>query len=131
MTIDHGPSRRSLLRACGAGVVLAALSPGRAMAGSVAGSTSLYARSRFAQLRKARFTLSGSGGSWPVTLEAINDLTGAAPAAEDAFVLKLAASAGPADGTYSLARPRFTATPLFVVSGDGGRTLHAIVNSTG
>lgn len=124
------PSRRTLLRTGIVGSALALLAPsGYAAAATTA---DLYTRSRFKRLVTARFTLSTATASWPVTLDGLSDLPGAPPGAANAFRLSFTPSRGtPPQGTYTLSRKGFTATPLFVVPGDPARGhLDAVVNRT-
>lgn len=93
---------------------------------------SLYGRSRFAPLLNAKFTLTGSTGSWLITLTQVSDIPQAAAGDAQSFGLTFRAStAGPPQGTYTLRRRGFTPTTLFVVPSDASRrTYQAIVNCT-
>jgi hypothetical protein len=123
------PSRRTLLRASALGVVAM---PFVSLESAAAGKAeNLYARPRFASLAGAKFTLVGSTGSWPITLTQVGDLPGAGAGDPARFGLTFqAATSGPPQGTYTLRRPGFTSTILFVVPSDATRrTYQAIVNS--
>jgi len=125
-----GTSRRTLVRAGALGVFATPfLSAWSALA---APSTDLYARTRFARLQSGAFTLVDATGSWSLTLTQVSDLPGAAAGDERRFGLTFRSTvAGPPQGSYTLRRPGFTATPLFVVPSDAGRrTYEAVVNRT-
>lgn len=120
-------SRRALLRAGALGVLAAPFVPTEFAA---AAATSLYSRSRFKKLVNAKFTLTGAGGTFTVTLARVSDLPGAAAGADNAFGLTFTTpQGGPAQGTYTIKRSGFTATQLFLVPSDAARHTHqAIVN---
>ena len=123
------PSRRTLLRASAFGVVAAPfISIGSATA---ARAENLYSRPRFVSLAGAKFTLVDATGSWSLTLTQVGDLPGTAAGDPARFGLTFqAAIAGPPQGTYTLRRPGFTSTILFVVPSDATRrTYQAVVNS--
>lgn len=123
-------SRRNLLRAGIVGTFLATLVP--AKHGAAATTTDLYSRLRFTRRMGATFKLSSGTQSWYVTLDAVADLSGAPSGAANAFRLTFRTNAaGPPQGTYTLRRTGFAATPLFVVPSDAARhNLHAVVNRT-
>ena len=123
-------SRRALVRSGAAGVVLAPFATGRAAA-AAAPPTGLYTRSRFAPLRGASFKLVSSVGSVPVTLAALFDLPSAESGDDRRFGLTFQCSTpGPPQGTYTLRRPGFASTPIFVVPSDADRrTLQVVVDS--
>lgn len=91
---------------------------------------SLYARTRFTPLRRARFAVSGPGVSTSMTLVAIDDLTGAAHDDPHQYQLTFRSSGrGPEQGTYTLQRRKFTPTSMFLVPTDDSRRRYlAVVN---
>jgi hypothetical protein len=121
-------SRRALLRACAFGVVVAPFASVRTA--FAAGTTNLYARSRFTPLRNKAFQLTGATGTWSMTLTLVSDLANAAPGDNNRFGLTFSSSAaGPQQGTHTLRRSGFTSMELFVVPSDSNRrTYQAIVN---
>lgn len=123
-------SRRSLLVSGIVGTALTVLIPGRSAAAATA--TELYSRSRFKRRVTSTFKLSSPTASWNVTLDAISDIQGVPKGAENAFGLRFSSSTGlPPQGTYTLVRSGFEATPLFVVPSDSARRHgYAIVNRT-
>jgi hypothetical protein len=92
----------------------------------------LYTRSRFARLRRARFTISGPGVRRTVVLKAVTDLPRDPTGASTGFRLTFrTTTVGPPQGTYTLRRRGFTATSLFLVPSDAQRrTYEAVVNRT-
>jgi hypothetical protein len=113
-------SRRTLLRASALGVILAPLVP--AWIAPADAATNLYTRSRFMRLRKKRFTLVDSTGRWRVTLVKVSG-------DDRCFNLTFrSTTAGPPQGTYTLKRPGFAATTLFVVPSPQRRTYQAVIN---
>ncbi len=132
-------SRRSVIGAGAAAIAAGALGVGGPLAdaGAVASAdptytsgAALYRRPRFAALRGKRFSITGGGKGFPVTLVEVADLDGAPAGAAEQFRLALAArSAVPAQGTYTLRRAGFTATSLFLVPDPAGGGLTAIINS--
>jgi hypothetical protein len=115
-------SRRSLLKAGALTVMLAPL--------TFVPTTNLYARSRFGPFLNQTFDVSDDVRSASMTLTRISDLAGGTPDDDDAFALTFRASAaGPPQGTYSLNRPGFARTLLFLVP-DGASllTYQAIIN---
>lgn len=123
-------SRRALVRGGAAGVVLAPFAAARAAAAAPS-TTGLYTRSRYAPLRGASFKLVNATGSVPVTLTTLFDLPSAEPGDDRRFGLTFHCSTtGPPQGTYTLRRPGFTSTLIFVVPSDADRrTLQVVVNS--
>lgn len=121
-------SRRALLWATGSGVLLAPL-----IAHPAAATTSSYSRSRFAPLLERRFSVRGGGQRWVMTLVNIDDLSHSTPGDDRCFALTLrASSSGPGQGTVTLRRRDFAATPLFIVPSDEARlTYQAVVNGVG
>lgn len=115
-------SRRDLLKAGALAVMLSPLvfSP----------ATNLYVRSRFTPLLNHPFDVSDAVGRASMTLAEISDLPGGVVDDEDAFALTFHASgAGQPQGTYTLARPGFATTQLFLVPNDASRlTYQAIIN---
>lgn len=122
-------SRRALVRSGAAGVVLAPFATARAAA--AASSTSLYTRARFTPLRGASFKLVGPTSSVAMTLATVFDLPSAEAGDDRRFGLTFqCAASGPPQGTYTLRRPGFTSTQVFVVPSDADRrTLQVVVNS--
>lgn len=125
-----GPSRRLLLGAGALGVLAAPFASIESAA--AARAENLYGRSRFTPLVNAKFTLVDVTGSWSMTLTQVSDIPQAAVGDIQRFGLTFRASAaGPPQGTYTLRRPGFTSTLLFVVPSDATRrTYQAVVNST-
>ena len=122
-------SRRALLRAGVVGLVAVPFT----WSGTAFGEgtrESRYSRSRFTPRLGSSFRLVDATGSWRVRLTAVGDLPNALPGDEDRFSLTLGrASAGPPQGTYTLQRPGFTPTLLFLVPSDAGcRTYQAVIN---
>lgn len=115
-------SRRNLLKAGALTLMLAPL--------TFAPVTNLYARSRFGPLLNRPFDVSDDLHSAAMTLALISDLPGALAEDDDAFALTFRASAaGPPQGTYTLKRPGFASTLLFLVPDDASRlTYQAIIN---
>lgn len=133
-------SRRSMLgvgaaalAASAFGVGAPALAPqtARAAGPTYSADAGLYRRDRFVALDGKRFSLTGGGKGYPMTLVEVADLDGAPGGAPDQFRLTLTArGAVPDQGTYTLRRPGFDATSLFVVSDPTRGGVTAIVNST-
>lgn len=115
-------SRRNLLKAGALTLMLAPL--------TFAPVTNLYARSRFTALLNHPFDISDAMHSASMTLTLISDLPGGVADDDDAFALTFRASAaGPPQGTYTLKRPGFATTSMFLVPDDASRlTYQAIVN---
>ncbi len=115
-------SRRNLLKAGALTLMLAPL--------TFAPATNLYARSRFGPFLNQPFDVSDDVHSASMTLTRISDLAGGVADDDDAFALTFRASnVGPPQGTYSLNRPQFATTPLFLVPDDASlRTYQAIIN---
>ena len=115
-------SRRNLLKAGALTVMLAPL--------VFAPTTNLYARSRFSPLLNHPFDVSDDVNRVSMTLTRVSDLLGGIVDDDDAFALTFRASAaGPPQGTYSLDRPGFARTHLFLVPDDATRqTYQAIIN---
>lgn len=136
MTDSARISRRGLLGAGAAGVVVGTLGPAPTASAADSrrkhrkkGKVNLYSRARFAQQRKARFRLTGAAGTTVVTLTRISDLPSSKAGDNGCFALTFrAAKTGPPQGTYSLRRRGFRATTLFVVPDTRRRTYVAVVN---
>jgi hypothetical protein len=138
-------SRRGLIGAGATGVVVGVLGPGPSAEAAhrrrrrrkhrrkvAKRPTDLYARSRYAGLLDATFTLTGAAGAATVTLTGVRDLPSAAAGADGCFALTFRSpTAGPPQGTYTLRRDGFAATDLFVVPDRGRRSYQAVVNRTG
>lgn len=135
-------SRRSVIAASATGLVAggvlapvgaadAAPTPARAPAARpFTTSPHLYARSRFAALRKARFTVRGPAGSTTMVLVSVADVPGAPHGDNRHYQLTFRCSApGPHQGTFTLERRGFTPTSMFLVPNDEERRYYlAIVN---
>lgn len=121
-------SRRTLLGVGALGVLTLPFATVRAALAVPAGD--LYVRSRFTRLQGAVFQLVGPAQTWSVTLERVADLPHAAAGDDRRFGLTFrSATAAPEQGSYTLRRSGFAATPMFVVPGDPGRrTCGAVVN---
>ncbi len=115
-------SRRTLLKAGALTLMLAPL--------TFAPVTNLYVRSRFGPLLNRPFDVFDDVHAASMTLIHISDLPGGRADDDDAFALTFRASAaGPPQGTYSLKRPGFATTPLFLVPDEAGLlTYQAIIN---
>jgi hypothetical protein len=125
-------SRRGLIGAGAAGVILGALAPGSEAFAAVAPQRR-YTRSRFTPLRGRRFKLTSGSRSTTVTLAKVSDLPYSRKGASGCFALTFrSATAGPPQGSYTLRRRGFAPTTLFVVPSDTSRrTYEAIVNRAG
>lgn len=90
----------------------------------------LYNRGRFLPLRRKRFILTNGKVSWSVRLVKVSDIAGGARRDPRRFALTFTSSRrGPTQGTFTLKRPGFTPTTLFVVpSDDANRTYQAVIN---
>jgi uncharacterized protein DUF6916 len=124
---------RRLLLGSGAAAVAAlpVLDPARAFAGSRTAER-LYQRPRFKRRKGKRFRLVDATGSMDARLLRVRDLpSGVAGDAEQFSLTFRSARRLPAGGaTYTLQRPGFVPTALFVVPlGESGRLCEAIVNS--
>jgi hypothetical protein len=135
-------SRRSLLGAGAFALVLGPLTaPAEASAGTATTGAAavtrrrarnLYTRARFAAVRKQRFHLTGPGLRRAVRLTGIDNLSSRNRGDEHRFALTFRATkAGPPQGTYTLRRRGFAATPLFLVPDAARRTYVAVVNQAG
>lgn len=120
-------SRRAVLGASAAGAVVLA-SGVQAAEAAPARVADLYRRRRFARVRGRRFLLTSPAGSWAVKLTEVRDLEHARHGDQRSFALTLRrASAGPPQGTYTLRRPGFSPTVLFVVPSDARRRTYEVV----
>jgi uncharacterized protein DUF6916 len=122
-------SRRALLGAGALGLVLA---PVLVTPDALAAATThrdLYARSRFASLRRKTFRLEGPSRHWRVRLTKVGNLPHTERHDQHRFSLTFrCGTAGPDQGCYVLRRPGFRATTLFLVPTDPGRrTYEAVV----
>ena len=122
-------TRRALLRATAIGVALAPVLVGPEVYAAATTRRDLYARTRFAALRRRSFRLDGAGRHWRVKLTHVGNLPNCARKDPHAFSLTFRSGAtGPEQGSYVLRRPGFTPTTLFVVPSDRGRrTYEAVV----
>jgi hypothetical protein len=122
-------TRRSLLRAT---VLAAALAPVLVAPEVYAAATTrrdLYARTRFAALRRKTFRLEGAGRHWRVRLTKVGNLPNCKKHDPHAFSLTFRSGAkGPEQGSYVLRRPGFKPTTLFLVPSDPvRRTYEAVI----
>jgi hypothetical protein len=122
-------TRRSLIRAS---AVVAALAPVLLAPEVYAASTTrrdLYARTRFAALRRKTFRLEGAGRHWRVRLTKVGNLPNCKKHDPHAFSLTFRSGAkGPEQGSYVLRRPGFKPTTLFLVPSDPvRRTYEAVI----
>jgi len=122
-------TRRSLLRAGSLALVLAPVLLAPEVYAAATTRRDLYARTRFAALRRKTFRLEGGGRHWRVKLTDVKNLAHADRNDQHRFTLTFrSGSAGPEQGSYVLRRPGFRATTLFVVPSDAGRrTYQAVV----
>ena len=120
-------SRRAVLGASAAGA--AALAVGHpAGAAAAADVRDLYTRRRFTRLRGRKFRLTSTAGSWSVKLTHVKDLEHAARGEQRSFALTFRrATPGPPQGTYTLRRPGFRPTVIFVVPSDRRRRTYEVV----
>ncbi|MCW2738048.1 twin-arginine translocation signal domain-containing protein [Nocardioides sp.] len=120
-------SRRTVLGASAAGAAVLAAGP-VAEASAAPAAKDLYTRRRFTRLRGRTFLLTSPAGSWRVKLTNVNDLTHAARGEQHSFALTFRrATPGPPQGTYTLRRPGFSPTVLFVVPSDRRRRTYEVV----
>lgn len=120
-------SRRAVLGASAAGAATLAvgLPTGAAAA---AGVRDLYTRRRFTRLRGRKFRLTDGTRSWSVKLTHVKDLEHAARGEQRSFALTFRrATPGPPQGTYTLRRPGFRPTVIFVVPSDRRRRTYEVV----
>ena len=118
-------SRRGLLFASAWGVVAA---PFVGAAEAATTKRNLYARNRFASLRRKTFRLEGSEGRWRVRLTDVGNLPNCRKRDQNAFSLTFRCGrTGPEQGSYVLRRPGFKATTLFLVPSDSGRRTYQAV----
>jgi hypothetical protein len=120
-------SRRAMLGVSAAGAAVLAVGP-VAEASAAPAVKDLYTRARFTRLRGRTFLLTNGAGSWRVKLTHVNDLPHAARGEQRSFALTLRrATPGPTQGTYTLRRPGFSPTLLFVVPSDARRRTYEVV----
>ena len=118
-------SRRGLLFASAWGVVAA---PFVGAAEAATTKRNLYARNRFASLRRKTFRLEGAEGRWRVRLTDVGNLPNCKKLDQHAFSLTFRCGrTGPEQGSYVLRRPGFKATTLFLVPSDAGRRTYQAV----
>jgi hypothetical protein len=120
-------SRRAVLGASAAGAATLAvgLPAGAAAAPDV---RDLYTRRRFTRLRGRKFRLTSAAGSWTVKLTHVKDLEHAARGEQRSFALTFRrGTPGPPQGTYTLRRPGFRPTVIFVVPSDRRRRTYEVV----
>jgi hypothetical protein len=122
-------TRRSLLRATAVAAALAPVLVGPEVYAAATTRRDLYARTRFAALRRKTFRLDGAGRHWRVRLTAVRNLPNCKKKDPHAFSLTFrAGAAGPEQGSYVLRRPGFKATTLFLVpSGADRRDYEAVI----
>ncbi|HEU5036366.1 MAG TPA: hypothetical protein VFT70_05140 [Nocardioides sp.] len=121
-------TRRSLMRAGILGLAAAPLLVAPEVFAAITTRRGLYARSRFAAMRKRSFRLEGRHGTWRVRLLAVGNLPHCAPGDPYSFSLTFrVAGQGPPQGTYLLKRPGFAPTSLFLVPEDVKRRTHRAV----
>ena len=122
-------TRRGLLRAGSLALVLAPVLVAPEVYAAATTRRDLYARSRFAALRRKTFRLDGAGRHWRVKLTDVRNLPHAARKDQHRYRLTFRfGSAGPEQGSYVLRRPGLKPTTLFVVPSDSTRrTYEAVV----
>lgn len=120
-------SRRTVLGAGATGAAALAVGPAVEAAGAAA-ARDLYTRRRFTRQRGKKFLLSNGSRTWAVKLTHIKDLEHAARGEQRSFALTFRrATPGPPQGTYTLRRPGFSPTVLFVVPSDRRRRTYEVV----
>jgi hypothetical protein len=118
-------SRRRVLQSVPAAAIAVALPTGTAAAARVPADP--LSRSRWAGLVGSTFTAKSATSTWSTRLSAIEDLTGS-PGSDRRYALRFTSTSSSSEGTYSLSRPGFAATPLHLVPGSSGSTWTAVVN---
>jgi hypothetical protein len=122
MTQMTPTTRRAVLGAGALGLVLA---PVLVSPEAFAGATTrkdLYARNRFATLRRKSFRLEGPGRRWRVRLTKVGNLPNCKKQDPHAFSLTFrCGTAGPEQGSYVIRRAGFRPTTLFLVPSDASR----------
>jgi uncharacterized protein DUF6916 len=123
-------TRRSVLRAGAAALVLAPFAATRAAFGAAA-SRDLYTRVRFRRWLRSSFRVVGRTEEWRMRLVRVSNLPAAPDGASRRFALTFRSRVpGPPQGSYVFQRKGFTPTTLFVVPSDPERrTYQAIVSS--
>jgi len=125
-------TRRALLRAASASVLLAPFAPLRSAFGATV-SRDLYTRPRFRRQLRSTFGVTDGRRTWRMRLVRVSNLPQAAAGERRRFVLTFRSRLpGPPQGSYVFTRKRFTATTLFVVPSDRERrTYQAVISSRG
>jgi hypothetical protein len=124
-----GPSRVQVMTA-GTLVLVAAPFLGLDAALAAPTAKNLYSRSRYVPQLNSPFTMTSGKASWSATLTTVADLQPGGVAGDDnRFALTFRTSkAGPSDGVYTVSRPGFTSTDLFVVADTSRTSFRATVN---
>lgn len=92
---------------------------------------SLYRRSRFSALKGKGFSITRNGVGTPVKLAEVADLAAAPAGAADRFRLTFTVTGAlPAQGTYTVRRPGFAATSVFLVPEGARKAMTAIVDTS-
>jgi hypothetical protein len=121
-------TRRSLLRAGSLALVLAPMLLAPEVYAAATTRRDLYARTRFAALRRKTFRLEGAGRHWRVRLTDVKNLPHTPRKDQHRFSLTFrSGAAGPEQGSYVLRRPGFKPTTLFVVPSDRQRRTYEAV----
>ena len=122
-------TRRTLLRASAVGLALTPVLVAPEVFAAATTRRGLYARDRFASLRRKSFRLEGPSRQWRVRLTKVGDLANSRRGDQHRFSLTFrCGTAGPEQGSYVLRRAGFRPTTLFLVPTDPGRrTYEAIV----
>jgi hypothetical protein len=121
-------TRRTLLRASALGAAIAPLLLAPEVYAARTTRRDLYARSRFAALRRRTFRLEGPTRHWRVRLTKVRNLPNCSRHDQHAFSLTFrAGSTGPEQGSYVLRRPGFRPTTLFIVPSDRRRRTYEAV----
>jgi hypothetical protein len=133
-------SRRRVIGAGAAAIAAGALGVGvpfigapgaRAADATYTSAESLYRRSRFAPLRGKGFSVTRNGTGTPVTLAEVADLANGRAGSQEQFRLTFTVKGTlPGQGTYTVRRPGFAATSIFLVPESGRKALTAIVDTT-
>jgi hypothetical protein len=123
-------TRRSLLRASAVGLALAPVLVAPEAFATLTTRKDLYARRRFAALRRRTFRLEGADRHWRVRLTEVGNLPSSRAGDQRCFRLTFSCgSSGPGQGSYVLTRPGFLPTTLFLVPSDPERRRYeAVIN---
>lgn len=114
------PGRRTVIVGAAAAAATTTIAGTAPAAHAAKAPADLMRRSRFSQHLRSTFTMTSSRGKWSVVLAALDDLApGGSPGSDKQFAATFT-GAVPGDGVYTVTRKGFTATPLFVVAGNGG-----------